>query len=68
MSCDSPSHRETPTPSNPAGAAGGSNVGARGPHRPGFARWIAVGTQGYPAPPAQIRTGPIKAYGSHLGC
>jgi hypothetical protein len=21
---------------------------------------------GYPAPPAQIRTGPIKAYGSHL--
>jgi hypothetical protein len=22
---------------------------------------------GYPAPPAQIRTGPIKAYGSHLG-
>ena len=23
---------------------------------------------GYPAPPAQIRTGPIKAYGSHLGC
>jgi len=23
---------------------------------------------GYPAPPAQIRTGPIKASGSHLGC
>ena len=22
---------------------------------------------GYPAPPAQIRTGPIKAYGSYLG-
>jgi transposase len=22
---------------------------------------------GYPAPPAQVRTGPIKAYGSHLG-
>ena len=23
---------------------------------------------GYPAPPAQIRTGPIKASGSYLGC
>ena len=22
----------------------------------------------YLAPPAQIRTGPIRAYGSHLGC
>jgi hypothetical protein len=22
---------------------------------------------GYPAPPGQIRTGPIRAYGSHLG-
>ena len=22
----------------------------------------------HPAPPAQIRTGPIRAYGSHLGC
>jgi hypothetical protein len=22
----------------------------------------------YCAPPAQIRTGPIRAYGSHLGC
>src|SRR5262249_16333582 len=31
------------------------------------APWIAVGTQVTPAPPAQIRTGPIKAYGSRLG-
>jgi hypothetical protein len=23
---------------------------------------------GYPAPPAQIRTCPIRAYGSYLGC
>jgi SNF2-related domain len=29
---------------------------------------FAVGTRVHLAPPAQIRTGPIRAYGSHLGC
>jgi hypothetical protein len=44
-------------------------------HEQGYVRSLSIGVQfwhrgrdaHYCAPPAQNRTGPIKAYGSHLG-